>query len=121
MDMVNVDFWMLRMLSIAWRCEYVCDGQNFTVSELAALFIRVLPHYSLISRFVVCIATAVGRDVIEQLHGYWGKVIGCGLVAQLKSGDDKDVGRFGIALLRPPHCVPGRLSSIITSRCALDL
>jgi len=93
-----------------WCAEYVRDAENFTVSESTALLIQSRLLYNLNSYLIDCIAIFACDGGTVQCGSDCGTTIGCRRVAQLKSVDDKDAGRFGIALLRPPHCLSGRTS-----------
>jgi hypothetical protein len=93
-----------------WRSEYVCDVEKFTVSELIELLIQLLRPYNPSSHLVRCIEMSAGDGGTVQYCSDCGSAIGHRLVAPLRSEDDKDAARFGIALLRPPRCLSGRPS-----------
>lgn len=86
---------MCRTSQSAKAQQYLCNFYCPTAS--AAISSDALRH-SLV-KVVRCNTVATAAQTI-----------GRRLVALLISEDDKDAGRFDIALLRPPHCLPGRHS-----------
>ena len=93
------------MFLVCLRCK-----ENSTVSEPTALLIQLLRPYTFNSYLVERFEIFACDDGTVQCGSYCGSAIGPRLVARMRSEDDKDAGRFGIALLRPPHCLSGRTS-----------
>ena len=92
----GLEFW------VCLRCR-----ENFAVSEFTALLIQSLRPYSLSKYLVGCIEISAYDGGTVKCGSYFSLAIGHRLVAPLRSEDDKDAGRFGIALLRPPRCLSG--------------